>query len=77
MQNEIFDRSISTVFLFLYWQRLTAIFYFCIGNTIGILPDNSLVATCFCLWIPVSNAVVRMCVQSWYFCAQDDEKLWF
>jgi len=36
-------------------------FYFCIGNTIGILTDNLLVATYFlsCLCILVSNAVVE------------------
>jgi len=48
------------VFLFLHWQSLIAILYFCIGNTIGILTENLLVATYiwFCLCIPVSNAVV-------------------
>jgi len=40
-----------------------ATFYFCIGNTVGILTDNLLVATYAysfsCLRIPVSNAVAE------------------
>jgi len=46
--------------LFLHWQHQKATFYFCIGNTIGILTDNLLVATyaLSCLCISVSNAFV-------------------
>jgi len=52
------------VFLHSYYQHQIAIFYFCIGNTIGILTDNVLAATynLSCLWIPVSHAVVE-----WFF----------
>jgi len=40
------DRSISIVFLFLHWQHKTAVFYFCIGNIIGIFTDNLLHMLC-------------------------------
>jgi len=57
----MFDRSFSTVLMFLYWQHWIAIFHFCIGNTIGILADNLLVAAyaLSCLCIPVFKAVVE------------------
>jgi len=57
-------KSLTDRFQLLFCSRIgnaTAISYFCIGNTFGILSDNLLVATyvlsCFC--IPVSNTVVE------------------
>jgi len=61
-QNEIFGRSISTVFLFLHCAALNSYTYICVGNTIGILTADNLQVAAYalsCLCIPVSNAVVE------------------
>ena len=53
-------------------------FCFCIGNKIGILTDNLLVATCFVLSLHSGiSCSCRMIFQSSHFCVQDAEKLWF
>jgi len=59
MQNEIFDIDFKCAFGFAL-ATLNSYIYFCIGNKIGILADNFLVATyAVFLCTPVSNAVAE------------------
>ena len=56
----VWQTNFNCVFVFAL-ATLNSYIYFCIGNKIGILTDNLLVATyaLSCLCVPVSNAIVE------------------